>query len=490
MSVNAILMRAVVGLGLAACLSAGAWAQAGVEPAAGATASPPASPVSADDLSFANRLSKVFKSVASQAEPAVVHITAYQKRQQVRYDWFGMPVERGPVSMQQTSLGSGFIVNTDGTVMTNNHVVADADELRVRLADGREMPAKVVGRDEATDLAVLRIDTGGKRLDVRPAVLGDSDAMDVGEWVVAIGSPFGFSRTVTAGIVSAKGRSLTPRETGHTYEDFIQTDAAINPGNSGGPLLNLRGEVVGINSAIASRTGGYEGLGFAIPSNVARIVMDNILANGRVVRGYLGLSLADATPEQLGDTHVNGDAYRGVYVGGVEEDSPAERAGLKDGDIITRFQGQPVNEARLRTAIAVTRPGTRTELEILRGGKKQTLAATIGDYAAVLADRANTQGAVFIDDLGATIRTYTRQMARDDGYRDARVRGVQVVDVKPGSPAERTGLAKGDIIVEVGGAAMTSASSFVEKAGGGGLQAGTLLGVVRGNRLGNLRVAR
>jgi serine protease Do len=457
---------------------------------AGTVAGPAVTPVSDDDIAFANRLSKAFKSVAGMAEPAVVHIIALQKRQQVRYDWFGMPVERGPVSLMPASQGSGFVVSADGTIVTNNHVIADADQLKVRTADGRELDARLIGRDEATDLAVIRSDALASGGGVRPIAMGDSDALDVGEWVVAIGSPFGFSRTVTAGIVSAKGRSLTPRETGRAYEDFIQTDAAINPGNSGGPLLNLRGEVVGINSAIASRTGGYEGLGFAIPSNVAKAVLDNILANGRVVRGYLGVALSDARPEQLKGVEGIPEVYRGVAVGTVEAESPAERAGLREGDVILRFQGQPVNEARLRTAIAVTRPGTRIEMDVLREGQRQRLIANLGDYASVLSDRAATENEVLIEEFGAVVRTFTRQMARDAGYRDARVKGVQVTEVKPDTSAARSGLRQGDVILEVGNQPAPTARAFVDLVGKGGVGPGTALGVVRGNRMGTVTIVK
>jgi serine protease Do len=470
-----------------ACLALVMPLTAVAQPPAGGSA---AGSASAEDIAFANRLSKAFKSVAGQAEPSVVHIVALSKRQQISRDWFGFPIQRGPVTLQPTSQGSGFIVDSDGTIITNNHVIADADQIKIRLASGREYDAVLVGRDEATDLAVIRARPDGKNVQFRPVRLGDSDALDVGEWVVAIGSPFGFSRTVTAGIVSAKGRSLTPRETGRAYEDFLQTDAAINPGNSGGPLLNLKGEVVGINSAIASRTGGYEGLGFAIPSNTARAVVDNILANGRVVRGYLGVALSDPSPDQLGEFEPESDVYRGVYVGTVEDDSPASRAGLQEGDLIVKFQGQPVNEARLRTAIGISRPGTRAEMEVLRKGKKQTLTASIGDYAAILSDRAATQNEVTIDELGVQVRTYTRQMARDDGYRDPRVKGVQVVQVRDGSVAQRTGLQPGDIILEAAGQSVSGAKEFVELVGKGEITGGVQLGVVRGNRLGGLVVAR
>jgi len=434
----------------------------------------------ADDLAFANRLSNAFKSVASRAEPAVVHIIGIRNISRVQRDWFGRIISRGQPEAVPSNVGSGFIIDGDGTIVTNNHVVADADDLRVRLADGREFGARLVGRDETTDLAVIRLKLEGKSLNVRPLVMGDSDSLDVGEWVVAIGSPFGFSRTVTAGIVSAKGRSLTPRETGRAFEDFIQTDAAINPGNSGGPLLNLRGEVVGINSAIATRTGGYEGLGFAIPSNLASLVKTNILQNGRVVRGWLGVDLQDATADDLGAYSGVSDPYRGVVVKSVNEDSPAERAGLKDGDVVLRFRGQPVNEARLRTAIGVAAPGTKVPIDVLRDGKVLNVTVTVGDAG----DEARAQGALFSPEAGMALKPFTKDMARRAGYRP--FRGVQVVSVEPDSPAQRSQLQPGDIIVRAGGAEVASCKELADAIAAADLSHGVRLELVRGNQMGYL----
>ncbi len=434
---------------------------------------------SPEDIAFANRLSSAFKSVAGKAEQAVVHITALRKIRTVQRDFFGFPVATGPERLAPTSLGSGFIVHDDGTILTNNHVVADADELSVKLFDGHEFPAKVVGRDEATDLAVIRLDTDAATVHLSPVSFGDSESLDVGEWVVAIGSPFGFSSTVTAGIVSAKGRSLTPRETGQAFEDYIQTDAAINPGNSGGPLLNLRGEVVGINTAIASHTGGYEGLGFAIPANLAKAVMENILANGRVVRGWLGVELQDTPASDTGP--------KGVRVSRVLEGSPADRAGLKEGDVITRFQGQVVNEARLRTAIGVTRPGTKTEFDLVREGKTQKIAVAMGDFSNYMTAQAEQRGEMYIDSLGATVKSFTREMARDAGYPQW-VRGVRVEDVDPTGAGARAGLQPGDIVVQVDNNKLAGASELSKLSASGSLKAGAQLGVIRGRQQGFLQL--
>jgi serine protease Do len=437
--------------------------------------SPPDDGASAADLAFANSLSKAFKSVAARAEPGVVYITGTATRRFVRRDWFGMPVEVGPPQSVVISQGSGFIVDPAGIVVTNNHVVAGAEAVTVRLFDGREVSARIVGRDEGTDLAVLRLDSSAIKKPLTALRLGDSESLEVGEWVVAIGSPFGFENTVTAGIISAKGRSLTPRETGRTFEDFIQTDAAINPGNSGGPLLNLRGEVVGVNSAIATRSGGYQGLGFAIPSNLTRTVIENLIENGRIIRGWLGVELEDVPPENGGP--------RGVRVRRVVAESPAEKAGLREGDIIIKYQGQSVNEARLRTAIGITKPGSRVELEILRDGATRRLPIEIGDYEAAL----SAIGQAYIEALGITVETLTRDAARRMGYRNLSG-GALVLEVPPGSPGARTGLEKGDIIVAVGNRRITSAKALADAARDEDFGPGTRLGVIRGSNQGYLEV--
>jgi len=466
----ALLILALAGV-------APAWGQAATQ--ASSAAAPNA--VRAEDLAFANSLSRAFKSVASSAEPAVIHINGLRKVQQVRRNWFGEPIEVAPEQLVPANVGSGFLLSSDGIAITNNHVVAEADKLTVRLHDGSEFPAEIVGRDEATDLAVIRVDFQGKTPAFTPLALADSEQLDVGEWVVAIGSPLGFSNTVTAGIVSAKGRSLTPRETGRTHEDFIQTDAAINPGNSGGPLLNLRGEVVGVNSAIATRSGGYQGLGFAIPANVVRLVAENIQANGRVIRGWMGVDLAPVSPEAANAASVS-EMYRGVMVKGVVPESPAAKAGLREGDVITRFQGQAVNESRLRMAIAVTRPGTTAEFEVLRDGAPVKLAATIGDYSASI----DSAGQGTIEPLGVTVSTLSQEESRRMGYRN--VRGALVQHVSPGSPGERSGLEPGDIIVAVNGQRISGAGELARATEAEGFGPGSKLGVIRGNRQGYLQV--
>ncbi len=410
------------------------------------------------DIAFANSLSKAFKRVASKVEPSVVHITNVQ-RVRVRRSMFDMGIER----TVPAGLGSGVIISDQGYIATNNHVVQQAEKLLVKLTDGREFEAKVIGRDEATDLAVIKIDAPN----LVAAPFGASEQLEVGEWVVAIGSPFGFSNTVTAGIVSAKGRSLTPRETGRVFEDFIQTDAAINPGNSGGPLLNLRGEIIGINTAIASRTGAYEGLGFAIPSAIVRTVVDNIVQNGRVVRGWLGVELADAAEQS------------GVRVQRVLEDSPADKAGLHEGDVITRFRGAMVNEQRLRTAIAISSPGSKAEVDLVRDGKPMKLTAELGDLNMAL-------GNTYVSQLGASVRTVTTEVARSLGYRD--IKGVVVIEMDPNGKAAMGRLQTGDVIVRVDGRDIADAEEFNTRLANGNMSKGVRLDVVRDGMAGYLVV--
>lgn len=418
---------------------------------------------SASDVAMARSLSRAFQGVAKKAEPAVVHITQYN-RVLVREN-FSLS-ERAI----QTGLGSGVVVSPDGVVLTNNHVAENAEELLVRLTDGREFKARIVGRDKLTDVAVLKIDATG----LPYAEFADSDALEVGEWVVAIGSPFGFSNTVTSGIVSAFGRSLTPAEE-NPYQDFIQTDAAINPGNSGGPLLNLDGKIVGINTAIASRSGGYQGLGFAIPSNMAKAAMENILRHGRVLRGWLGVEYKDAAG-------TNGTAgAEGVLVTSVVPGSPAEAAGVRPGDVIRRIQGRPMNEARLRNFIALTPPGDSLTLDLVREGKGLEVSARVEDRGTMI---ARALGATYVKSIGANVRAYTKEQAQ----RETRLRfeGAQVVAVDAGGVAERSGLAPGDVVVRVGRRNVTDATEFVKEIERSDLSEGVVLQVVRGRMQGQI----
>lgn len=419
-------------------------------------------------ISHAQALSAAFEHAAAKVAPAVVNITAtiggdeqpqqLQPRnprqpqpqmedpfEEFRRRMFGDPFGRAQPGRRpvQQSMGSGIIVSPDGYILTNNHVIDDASRVEVTLADNTKYAAKVVGADPATDLAVLRIDGG----EFTFATLGDSDAARVGEWVVAIGNPFGLNQTVTAGIISAKNRVQNgPGQLQDVqFQDFIQTDAAINRGNSGGPLVNLRGQVVGINSAIIGPAN--VGIGFAIPSNMAKGVMDSLIAGGKVDRGYLGVGLQDLTPELARTYEFQGS---GVVVAEVSPDSPAAKAGMQTGDIVTRYEGRPVpTQNALRNAIAATPPGKKVEFEIVREGKKQVLSATLGsraDQAAAGGDADEFVSPVK-GGLGITARTLTPELAEQVNAR-RNARGAVVTEIAPGSPAAGV-LSPGDVIVQV-----------------------------------------
>ncbi|MEW6299835.1 MAG: Do family serine endopeptidase, partial [Thermodesulfobacteriota bacterium] len=334
-----------------------------------------------------------FASLAEQAAPAVVHIkvVAVEKAAQpgpgfgfgpgpfggdVPFPGFRLPVppQMPPGGVHRRGSGSGFIIRSDGVILTNNHVVEDAKEITVALADKSEYTATVLGRDPKADLAVLKIEPGSKPLPV--ARLGDSDALRVGDWVMAIGNPFGLSNTVTAGIVSAKGRVLGAGP----YDDFIQTDAPINPGNSGGPLFNERGEVVGINSAIFSRTGGNIGIGFAIPINLAKRLVPALEEHGHVTRGWLGVAIQPVTPDLAKSLRL--DKAQGALVAEVTADSPAEQAGITRGDVIVAYDGKAVEDSSaLPALVAATPVGETVAVEVVRHGETRTLEVTVAELA-------------------------------------------------------------------------------------------------------------
>jgi serine protease Do len=411
-------------------------------------------------------LSQAFADVAETVVPSVVTITAERVVRTPRLpnpfegtpfeDWFRFNLPEG--ESRARGLGSGVIMRSDGVILTNNHVVEGAERLRVRLYDGRVFDAEIVGRDAATDVAVLRIKATG--LSTLP--LGDSDRLRVGEWVLAIGSPLSenLEHTVTAGIVSAKGRTGIVQD-GRAFENFLQIDAAINPGNSGGPLVNVRGELVGINTAIATRTGGFQGIGFAIPINMARWVMDQLLEKGRVERGYLGVTIQRITPELARALKL--ERPQGALVSQVAPNSPAEKAGIKPRDVILAFNGQPIeNEADLRNRVAFSRPGSRVELTILRDGRRQRITVTLGTLDPRLLSEAgegqesspesgeSASSSATLDKLGLSVRDVTEELARR--YRlDAGREGVLITGVRSGSVAEMAGLQPGMLIVEANG---------------------------------------
>ena len=357
-------------------------------------------------------------------------------------DFFG-PAPKGPHrEFKQQSLGSGFILDRQGHVVTNNHVVENADKIKVRLADGEEFDAKVVGRDPNTDLALIKI-KGSNGL--TPLPMGDSDGLRVGSWVLAIGSPFGLEQTVTTGIVSAKGRVIGAGP----YDDFIQTDASINPGNSGGPLLNMRGEVVGINTAIFSRGGGNVGVGFAIPVNMANGIIAQLKTDGEVTRGWLGVGIQNLTAELAEYYGTEGD--KGALVTQVFDGDPAERAGIKKGDIITAVDGKKVSTSReLSQSIAHSKVGERVSITLLRDGREKQVEVELTkrkDSRLSLRDPADGGGDEN-GDLGLKLSELTPDTARRLGL-EAKEKGVIVTAVDPDGKGAKAGIEPGDLIKEI-----------------------------------------
>ncbi|GAB4514702.1 MAG: DegQ family serine endoprotease [Sulfuricaulis sp.] len=350
---------------------------------------------------------------------------------------------QNPRDRRENSLGSGVIVDSAGYIVTNNHVVAKADEIKVLLNDKREFTGKVVGTDPKSDLAVIKI--SAKDLPVIP--WGDSDKLEVGEYVLAIGNPFGLNQTVTQGIVSAVGRANVGIA---DYEDFIQTDAAINPGNSGGALVNARGQLVGINTAIFSRSGGYMGIGFAVPSNMTRSVMDSLLKGGKVVRGWLGVSIQDVTPDLAKQFGLK--ETKGALVSEIIPDSPAATAGIQSGDIITAFNGKTVDSTSiLRNTVAQTPVGKTVKVELLREKKTVSVEVKITEQPKDVAqvDGETTQGdgknTAF---AGIEVRNLTAEIARQLGLPHGTT-GVVIAGIEQGSAAEEAGLQEGDVIMEI-----------------------------------------
>jgi len=426
-------------------------------------------PFSAQSLRQATDLSQAFRQAAHLIRPSVVSVTTEKHVgyvQSIRPFGPGVPEELRrffgedfgrffdiPVPPQggiQRGFGSGVIVSQDGYILTNSHVVDEADRITVRTSDHQEYPAKVVGRDPKTDVAVLKIEASN----LKPARLGNSDEVQVGDWVLAVGGPFGLENTVTAGIISAKGRSTIGLA---DYENFIQTDAAINRGNSGGPLVNLRGEVIGINTAIASRTGSYAGVGFAIPINMAKRIMNSLIRHGRVERGYLGAVIQNLTPDLAKSFGFKGE--RGVLIADVTKDGPAERAGLKPGDIVVRYNGKAMeNASQLRNEVAATPPDSTVAIEVFRNGRYHTINVKIGllDEKVIVSHNGEASSST---DLGLTVRTLTPQLAAQLGY-DENQKGVVVIEVDPRGLAAAAGLRPEDVIVSVNSQPVTDARSF------------------------------
>ncbi|MBO6512555.1 MAG: trypsin-like peptidase domain-containing protein [Phycisphaerales bacterium] len=416
-------------------------------------------------MSMAMDLSMAFEYASETIESSVVHIiTESQNRRGFR---------------QRTGLGSGVIADERGYILTNAHVVEAGSIISVRLSDGREMEAELIGTFPETDVAVLRIDAEG----LVPAEFGDSEALRVGEWVLAVGSPFGFQQSVTAGIVSAKGRgsmSMSPGEEQpgfQRFQEFIQTDAAINPGNSGGPLVDLHGRVIGINTAILSRSGGNNGLGFAIPIDIAGAVMNRIIENGRVDRGWFGVAMEDLAPVEAYTLGIDG----GVVLSRVSEDGPAESAGLQAGDIVVALGGRATeNRVRMGNAIMLARPGEPVEVEYYRDGIKRTARARLQDRDK---QRVMAFGGAFIEEIGASIIPDEKRWERRGRVID-RIEGFSVFEVQPSSPAELAGLERGDFVYEVDGRSFEDADQLNGFLSTANYDRGVRLKVIRGSARG------
>ncbi len=405
--------------------------------------------ITPDTAEFLERFNKSLAEVAEIAKPSVVNISTTKTvtlRDNPFRDFFDDPFFRrffggeNPFGHKRkyksTSLGSGVIVTSDGYILTNNHVIKDADEIKVKLYDRRVFDGKVIGTDPKTDLAVIKIDA----TDLPAIKIGDSDRLKVGEVVIAIGNPFGLSHTITMGIVSAKGRS----HVGITdYEDFIQTDAAINPGNSGGALVNYKGELVGINTAIFSTSGGYMGIGFAIPSNMAKAVMNSIISYGKVIRGWLGVTIQDLTPELA--KHFDIKETEGSLVTDVVKDSPADKAGFRRGDLIVEFDGKPVKDSTsLRNMVANTPPGKKVLVKIIRDGEEKILTVILGEYPEKVSSMRGE-----IDNVlkGVYVQNLTPELKEQFDIPE-KVEGVIVTNIDEESPAYDA-LRRHDVIQEI-----------------------------------------
>ena len=417
-----------------------------------------------------------FTELAEKQSPVVVNISSIQKNRanqmmqgspedeqmQEFFKRFGIPVPPGmppqngrgqqaTPEKQVYATGSGFIVSGDGYILTNAHVVKDADEVMVKLNDKREFKAKVIGIDLRTDVAVLKVNA----TNLPKVNIGNPDTIKVGEWVAAIGAPFGLENTMTVGIVSAKGRAL-PQE---NFVPFIQTDVAINPGNSGGPLFNLKGEVIGINSQIYSRTGGYMGLSFAIPINVAMDVMNQLKANGKVIRGWLGIAIQEVTKElseSFGMKNTNG-----ALVAGIEKGAPAEKGGLQPGDVITKFDGKVIESSSdLPKAVGNTKPGKTVLAEVFRKGSVKTLNLTVGempsDQAEVIANNKTPEKAD-VNRLGLVLKEAPPQQRKKMNGK----KGLLVVDAQGSAAA--AGIRRGDIVLALNNSEVESADAFAKE---------------------------
>ena len=428
-----------------------------------------AADVDTNGIETLRKTSKAFSAVAKQATPAVVAVQVRTKVQQQSMGYgsgspfddefferfFGRrhPGRQQPSEPQyQVGQASGFVISADGYVLTNNHVIEDADEITVVMSGGQKYEdVTLVGSDDKSDVALLKIED----VDDLPFLeLGDSDNLEMGEWVIAIGNPFGLTETLTVGVVSGLGREVPG--SGGAYQDFIQTDAAINPGNSGGPLLNLEGKVIGINSAIYSNTGGYMGIGLAVPVNMAKAIKEQLIETGQVQRGYVGIGMQPIDPEMV--EFFNLENNKGALITRVIEDGPADKAGLKRDDVIIKIGDKKVDDTQdVFNIIGFTAPNTGVEFVIIRNGKEKKVTVEVGSKAdSELADTSDL-GQKF----GLTVRTIDEELA--DQHNNANEgEGVVVVQVKPGSPAARAGIREGMVILEVNRIEVADVGEFNE----------------------------
>lgn len=404
--------------------------------------------------------SRAFSEIVRAVSPAVVNISTIKtvRRQQTPFDEFFDFLQPSPYGRskrwKEQSLGSGVIVSQDGYIVTNNHVVEQADEIKVTLIDKKSFRAKVIGSDPKTDIAIIKIDAKG--LPVIP--WGDSERLQVGEFVLAIGNPFGLSHTVTMGIISAVGRA----DVGIAdYENFIQTDAAINPGNSGGPLVNIRGELIGINTAIFSKTGGYQGIGFSVPSGMVRLVMDQLIKAGKVTRGWIGVTIQELTPEIAQKFGLK--TAQGALVSDVAKGSPAQKSGIIRGDIILQFDGNKIKDvSSLRNIVAQMKIGSKVEVKILRKDREMTFFVIIEELPAEAAEiiPSSTQETSRINALsGITVMDLNNVISKQLGL-DRDEKGVVIAAIESGSSAEEAGIRKGDVIQEIDRQKVASIQDF------------------------------
>ncbi len=417
------------------------------------------SQVSSRAVETLSQLSDALSDVAAVATPSVVNISTtrlIKTRDEAPFDLFDDPFFRRffgdqlphpnvPKEHKEQSLGSGVIVSEDGYIVTNNHVIEKSQEIKVLLTNKRDYKAKLIGADPKTDIAVIKIEATGL-----PALpWGDSNKLRVGEIVFAIGNPFGLNSTLTMGVISAVGRANVGIA---DYEDFIQTDAAINPGNSGGALINARGELVGINTAIVSRTGGYQGIGFAVPSSMARQVMESLIKYKKVVRGWLGVSIQEVTSDLAEEFGVKD--LKGALVSGVMKGSPAEKAGIKQGDVLLAFGGKEVEDTgHLRNMVSQTPVGTKVKVKLLRQKKEMELEVTVAELPKKLGEAGTEEGTGGSEEesnalSGITVRELTPELAKRFGLGEGES-GVVIVKIDPGSRAAEAGVRPGDVVLQI-----------------------------------------